>query len=118
MHISALNVRILIQKSGIEKDDIGNETNRWTDYYSCYATASTKGGDEAEDAAAVVPSLKVCFTVRYSSETSKITADGYRILLKDRIYNILYIDDMAFKHKSLKVYAELERRGDEYEMHD
>ncbi len=118
MHISAMNVRIMIQKSGIEKDEIGNEIAGWSDYYSCFATTSTKGGDEAEDAAAVVPSLKVCFTVRYSSETAKITSDGYRILLKDRIYNILYIDDMAFKHKSLKIYAELERRADEYEMHD
>lgn len=53
---------------------------------------------------------RIDFTVRYSSETAVVTTDKYRILLHDRIYNILSVDDMAFKHNSLKFHAELVRR--------
>ena len=50
------------------------------------------------------------FTVRYSSETAAIDSKHYRILLGDRIYNILHVDDMGFKHNSRKLKCELVER--------
>ena len=113
MHIAAMNVRIMFQKNTVVSDEIGNHTNEWTDYFSCYATTSTKTGKESEEAATNTVTEKLDFNVRYCSETAQITADGFRIKLKDRVYNILSVDDMAFKHKSLKMHAELVRRQDE-----
>ncbi|TCL60572.1 SPP1 family predicted phage head-tail adaptor [Kineothrix alysoides] len=110
MHISALNVRIVFQRNETLVDTIGNHRNLWTDYFSCYATVSGQSGDETEEAGQTLVSEKVSFTVRYSSETATIVPDGFRILLADRIYNILSVDNMAFKHNSLKFRAELVRR--------
>ena len=115
MHIAAMNVRITFQKNTVVEDEIGNHTNEWTDFYSCYATTSTKTGNESEAAATTTVTEKLDFNVRYCSETAQVTPDGFRIKLKDRIYNILSIDDMAFKHRSLKMHAELVRRQDEQE---
>ena len=111
MRISAMNVRITIQKNEVITDKIGNHRNEWSDYHSCYATTSTKTGErEEESASQTVNKERLDFTVRYSSETAAVTPDGFRILLGERIYNIISVDDMAFKHKSLKFHAELVRR--------
>lgn len=110
MHISALNIRILFQRNETLTDAIGNHRNQWTDYFSCYATASGQNGEEQDETGQTVVNERIDFTVRYSSETAVVTTDKYRILLHDRIYNILSVDDMAFKHNSLKFHAELVRR--------
>ena len=110
MHVSALNIRILFQKNETLIDAIGNHRNQWTDYFSCYATASGQNGEEQNETGQTVTKERIDFTVRYSSEVAAITPDKYRILLHDRIYNILSVDDMAFKHNSLKFHAELVRR--------
>ena len=44
MYISNLNVRITFQKNAVVIDKIGNHTNEWQDYYSCYATVSGETG--------------------------------------------------------------------------
>ena len=110
MHISAMNVRITFQKNEVISDEIGNHTNSWTDYFSCYATTSTKTGAEEESSAQTVVTERLDFTVRFSSEVANIYPDKYRIVLGDRIYNIRSVDDMAFKHRSMKFHTELERR--------
>ena len=49
-------------------------------------------------------------TVRYSSETAAVNSKQYRVLLGGRIYNILSIDEMGFKHNSRKFHTELTER--------
>lgn len=110
MHVAGMNVRITFQKNEIVVDEIGNHENTWSDYFTCWATTSDKSGDEDDAAGQTVVTERMDFTVRYSSETRAITTDGFRILMGDRIYNIRSIDDMAFKHKSLKMHGELQRR--------
>ena len=46
MNISNMNVRITIQKNAVVIDKIGNHTNEWQDYYTCYATVSGETGTE------------------------------------------------------------------------
>ena len=41
MDIARLKVRITIEKLTMKVDEIGNHTNGWEDYYSCYAYANT-----------------------------------------------------------------------------
>ena len=36
MNIAAMRIRITFQKSQVVKDEIGNHTNEWVDYFSCY----------------------------------------------------------------------------------
>ena len=108
MNIAGLNVRIMIQKNETVTDCIGNHKSVWTDYFSCWATASDQSGDESEEASQTREADRMDFTVRYCSETAAVTAKGYRILLGDRIYNIIHVDDMGFRKNSRKFQTKLE----------
>ena len=113
MNIAAMNVRITFQKNTVLTDSVGNHINSWVDYFSCYATTSVKTAEELEKASVTHVSDCINFTVRYCSETSVIEPDKYRIIMGERIYNILSVDDMGFKKKCLKMCAQRER--DSYE---
>lgn len=110
MEISLLNVRITIQKQETVVDEIGNHTNAWTDYFSCYATVSGEGGTETAVAGLTVDDSDLSFTVRYSRKTSAVDMLGYRVLFGDGIYNILAIDHMNYKKKCLKFKCQKVRR--------
>ena len=108
MNIGALRTRIIIQKNETVTDKYGNHKSVWTDYFSCWATASDQSGDESEEASQTREADRMDFTVRYCSETAAVTAKGYRILLGDRIYNIIHVDDMGFRKNSRKFQTKLE----------
>ena len=69
MNISGMRIRITFQKNEVVKDDIGNHTNKWTDYFSCYATAVEKESGETEVAGQTVVNERMDFTVRFCSES-------------------------------------------------
>ncbi len=112
MNIAGLRVRITIQKNVTETDRYGNHKSVWHDYFTCWATAVTSGisASEGETAGHTVEENRLDMTVRYSSETAVVNSKQYRVLLGDRIYNILSIDEMGFKHNSRKFRTELEER--------
>ena len=105
MNIAGLRVRITIQKNETVVDRIGNHTSAWVDYFTCWATAVTSGlsTSEKEEAGHTVE-------VRHSSETAAVNSKQYRILLQGRIYNILNIDEMGFKHNSRLFHTVLVER--------
>ena len=80
MNIAGLRTRITIQKNETVVDKYGNHKSAWVDYFKCW------------------------------SETAAVNSKQYRILLGDRIYNILSIDEMGFKHNSRKLHTELSER--------
>ena len=112
MNIAGLRVRITIQKNETVVDKYGNHTSAWTDYFSCWATAVTSGlsAKEEETAGHTVEADRLDFTVRWSSETAVVNSKQYRVMLGGRIYNILSIDEMGFKHNSRKLHAQLSER--------
>lgn len=112
MNIAGLRVRITIQKNRTVVDGIGNHTSAWTDYFSCWATAtmSGKNADEKQEAGHTEEADRLDITVRWSSETTAVNSKQYRVLLNGRIYNILGIDDMGFRHNSRKLFCQLTER--------
>ena len=76
MDIGALRVRIIIQKSSTTADKYGNHISSWTDYFPCWATATTSGrqSDETEKAAVTQEKDSVDFTVRYSPEIAAVNS--------------------------------------------
>lgn len=110
MNISLMNVRILFQKNVVKTDKIGNHTNAWEDYYSCYATVIGEGGTEKTAAGLVVDDSDISFSVRYCLVVSKIDSTGYRIIFNGAIFNILSIDHMNYKRKSVKFKCQRVRR--------
>ena len=114
MEISRLNVRITFQKNTVMTDEIGNHVSTWEDYFTCYATASNKNLPKEDEAAALMREThNMYLTVRWCCELKNVTPGDYRIKLGDRIYNIVSVDDMAFRHHSLKYFTELERNAHE-----
>lgn len=112
MNISGLRVRITIQKNDTVVDKYGNHKSTWTDFFTCWASAVTSGlsASEKESAGHTTEADKLDITVRYSTETAAINSKQYRVLLAGRIYNILSIDEMGFKHNSRKLHTQLTER--------
>lgn len=114
MNIALLNVRIVIQKNTVTVDKIGNHQTTWKDYFSCYATISNEASnvEKAEDFAAgtLVDNSRADFTIRWCKEIDEVTADDFRVVYLNEIYNILGIDHMNFKRKSIKLKCQKARR--------
>ena len=110
MNIAGMNVRIMIQRNETVTDRYGNHKSVWTDYFPCWATASNQTGKEVDGVGHTSEEDLVDFTVRYCTETAAVTSKQYRILLGDRIYNIVHVDDMGFKRNSRKLHSELVER--------
>ena len=103
MNIPLLNKVITIQKQTTVTDAIGNHTNTWTDYYSCHATISNETNSEDETAGVTVDNTNTDFTIRYCALTSIITPTEYRVVMDGEIFDILSVDHMNFKRKSIKL---------------
>ena len=88
MNIAGMRVRITIQRNETVIDKYGNHKSAWTDYFTCWASAS-KGNTKADET---------------------VDSKHYRILLYGRIYNIVAVDDQGFRRKSRKFTAELVER--------
>ena len=110
MNIAGMRVRITIQKNETMTDKYGNHKSAWNDYFKCWATASNQTGEETKEAGTITEEDRMDFTVRYSSETAAVVSTKYRILLKDRIYDIDHVDDMGFRKNSRKFHAHLTER--------
>lgn len=110
MDIALLNVQVTFQKNEVVVDDIGNHINQWSDYYCCHATVSGEGGTETAVAGITVDDSDLSFTVRYCQKTSLVDATGYRIVFREELYNILAIDHMNYKRKSIKFKCQKVRR--------
>lgn len=70
--IDSLKKRITIQKSNLKKDENGNHTLEWRDYYDCFAYVNNLSGSEYYEAAKTNRQNELYFVIRYSSEAKNI----------------------------------------------
>lgn len=110
MKINLLNVRICITRNEVVTDSIGNHTNQWKPWYHCHATVSAEAGKEQTDAGLVVDNSKVDFTIRWCRKAAEIDTTHFRVLFGEDSYNILAIDHMNYRKKSVKLSCEKVRR--------
>ncbi len=110
MKIELLNVRIFITKNEVVVDSIGNHKNDWTEYYSCYATVSGEASKENTDAGLIDDDSKIDFTIRWCKKAAAITSTDYRVQFNDELYDILGVDHMNYKRKSIKLSCQKVRR--------
>lgn len=110
MKVALLNCKIMIQENTVVTDKIGNHKAAWTDYFSCYATISAESGSEVNRVGETLENHNIAMTVRYSSETAKITSTSHRVVFGGEIYNITAVDHMNYKRKSLKLWCQKVRR--------
>ena len=62
----------IFQKNSVVVDKIGNHTNSWSDYYTCYATICGEGGNEQAVVVQTVENAELYFTVRYCLKVFQI----------------------------------------------
>ena len=112
MNIAAMRVRVTFQKNTVIVDKYGNHKTGWADYFSCWATAVTSGlsSAESETAGHTTEADRLDLTVRWSTETAAVNSKQYRVVVRNRIYNILAIDEMGFKRNSRKFHTVLTER--------
>lgn len=112
MNIGLLNERIVIEKNAVQTDGIGNHKNTWQPYYTCSATvsASAEAGKEDSAAGLTVDNNKMDFTIRYCRQADAITSTEYRVRFAGELYNILAVDHMNYRRKSLKLRCQKARR--------
>ena len=113
MNIALLNEKVTFLKNTVVTDTIGNHTNTWDEYYTCYATVGGEGlqsSREMEIAGTTVEDISMTVSVRYCDKTAVITSTGYRIMLRDETYDIVNVDHMNYKKKLLKFSCRKVRR--------
>ena len=110
MNISAMNVKITFQKNNLVIDKIVNHTNKWVDYYSCYATVSGENGSEQAVVGETVENVQICFTVRYCRKISDVSSTKYRIVFNYEMYDIVSVDHFSYAKKYLKCKCRKARR--------
>lgn len=107
MDISKLNQRIEIQKGVSKTDEVGNVLQQWQDFYSCFASIKTTGGKERQKGD-TEEQHSVFFTIRFCNKLSEISAVDYRIVFREKTYNIVQIDFADYGRKYIKIKAESE----------
>ena len=108
-----LNEKVVFLKNTVIKDAVGNHTNEWDEYYTCFATIGGEGlasSKEEEIAGTTVEDVAMTVTVRYCEKAADVNSTGYRLLFKGEFYDIVNVDHMNFKKKSLKFSCRKVRR--------
>lgn len=105
MIISLFNVRIEILKNQLVTDSIGNHSNKWEHYYSCFATVGGEQPSEIDGVGHIIDNTSIDFTVRYSSEVKDIDSTNYKIKFRDALYDIEGVDHMNYKLKAIKFHC-------------
>ena len=108
--IETMRERITIQKSKQTTDKNGNHMLVWEDYYSCAAYVNNLSGKEYWAAAQVTAQTDVYFVIRYCSEAAGIDSVHFRVVFREQLYNISFVDNVQYKNKTLKLRASLVKR--------
>lgn len=89
---------IIIQK-------INEVTEDWEDLFTIHARVNKSGGSEYLNAGANQSRSNLVFEVRYFKDLEKIDDNRglYRIIYRDRLFNITDYDDYQEQHKTVKL---------------
>ena len=113
MDVAALRSKVTFHKNETVTDKYGNHKNAWTDYYTCFATIGGEGlasSKEEQTAGTTVEDFSMTVSVRYCQKVAAIDSTHFRVMFMGEIYNIVNIDHMNFRKKSLKFTCRKERR--------
>jgi len=112
MNVAGLRLRITIQRNETIVDDYGNHIPAWSDYFSCWCTATTSGrsADETNKAGSTQEDDRLDITLRWCPEIAAVNSKQYRVLVNGCPYNILGIDEMGYRRNSRKLFCQRTER--------
>lgn len=103
MDAGAYRQRIEIQKNNFSKDSVGNPTNNWSKFKCIYAYVNGLSGSEYWEAAVVHAESTLEIVTRWKPFFNQMTTQGYRIVFQGMVYNIISIDNVQFRNKTIKL---------------
>lgn len=101
MRCGELNRQITIQKRQIAHDAGGYESETWVTHSERWASVITAGGGEFFAAQRINAETTAVFKIRYLSSINT----GMRIKMGNRIFNILFLNDVNGQRKELSIAA-------------
>ncbi|MCU5977962.1 phage head closure protein [Clostridioides difficile] len=110
MNVGNLNKRITIQIREERKDENGFTINEWLDFKTVYSSIKNLYGKEFLQAQALNSKASKKIKIRYIKELdnsiNKDSSIEYRVVYKNIIYNILYIDNINEANKYMEIMLE------------
>lgn len=108
MDIGELRHRITFQKLMTTTNENGFEVEDWVDIKTVWSAVTNLNGKEFFEAATVQAEKTVKFTIRFIDRLD----ETMRILFKQKIYNITFIDNIKYRSKFIEIKAlEVESSG-------
>ena len=108
--IAKFNVRVTFQLSTVVADEIGNRTNVWADFYTCWAAVTGENGQEFFAAGIISDESDITIQVRYCREVAHLSSTNCRVVFNGVIYNVLSVDHMNYGMETMKFKCQKERR--------
>lgn len=101
------NKKIIFQILTEKPDKIGNQVQKWTDFFTAWASVNGVGGREYYSASQVNSQNDVTFKVRYSRKIADFHTSEVRILYNNKIFDVKHIDDYQEQHRELVFRTEV-----------
>lgn len=98
---------IVIEKNSQVSDEIGNQSSQWIEYYKGYAYVNNLSGSEYWAAAQTQSQNSVVFSLRWHKLLDAVTTKEYRLIFKDKVYDIFAVDNVQYKNETIKIKATL-----------
>ncbi len=115
MEIGTFNKKITIQKKEVIEDGIGNQSDKWIDFHSCWAEVKEIYGREYWEARQTNEEKTIKFTIRYCKKLENINSTDYRIFFKGNQYDIYVVNNKSSnRYIYIKAISEYDR-GVSYE---
>lgn len=105
MNAGAYREKIIIQKKSVSADNIGQQSESWSDYFICHAYVNNLSGREFWEAAQQNAERTVEFITRYCKKLSDVDCINYRIIFRRNVYDIIFVDNVQYRNETLKFKA-------------
>ncbi|MBR6968471.1 MAG: phage head closure protein [Ruminococcus sp.] len=97
--------KITIQHNKSALDSRGNPVDEWENYYTCRAYANSLFGSEYYAARQVGMEETVKLTMRYSPKLDGISTADYRLIFRNKTFDIDHIDNVRFENNTMVISA-------------
>ena len=91
--VGSFDRRIIVQRSTPTQDSAGDEVQNWTDAFKRWAARSDKSAGQFFGAQQIVREYDTTFEIRDDSQSRSIAPESYRVVDRDRVYQIVGVTE-------------------------
>ena len=120
MEIGNMNQRISILENHTKVDEIGNHLNVWEEISSCWAEVKVRNLQSSSEktTAGVTREIRtIIFTIRQSPSLAYINSTTYKILFRNKIYNIISVQIDYAKGGYMAINCEIHEAGEKDDIY-